>query len=265
MIPQDYITVSTTTGRIAKGILSIPVALIDIFPKKSQKIFIMFDDSKKLYEKTYSSYQSSTKECRINGIGHWFRKHNALGDEKVVITIVDKANYVYRLSFEDKYLLKASKLEEKFFSSKSDTAAENLIDKISSWTGNETKTLAINQLKNLADMSDDQIRKKFERHGLIVREKTPSSVKTLLFKIYNGHCQLCDFTFMKKDEYNYYEIHHIKPILSHSPKNLLVVCPNCHRQFEYSNVVHKFNQENWLVRVTFNLNSYNVKQALLYI
>ena len=131
MRTKDYITVSTTSGRIAKGILSIPVSLIDVFPKKRQKIFIMFDDSKRLYEKTYSPYESSTRECRINGVGHWFKKHNFQGGEKVVISIIDKANFVYRLNFEENYLLRTSKLEDKFLSAKSENAAENLIEKIS--------------------------------------------------------------------------------------------------------------------------------------
>ena len=33
-ISFDYITLKTTKGRIAKGLLAIPVSLIDIFPKQ---------------------------------------------------------------------------------------------------------------------------------------------------------------------------------------------------------------------------------------
>lgn len=259
----NYITVETTPGRISKGLLSIPVSLTDIFPKQRQKIFLMFDDSRRLYEKPFSPYESTTRECRINGLRHWYKKHNAKGDEQVVITVIDKANFVYRLCFEEKYLMKTSSLEEKFYTSKSENAADNNLKRLADWTGNELKIIALNQYKNLANISEETLRKKFDLHGVGGRERAPYSIKSLLSRIYNGRCQVCDFTFQKKDGQNYFEIHHIRPKIGHNPKNLLVVCPNCHRQFEFAEVIHWFNPQNWLVKVKFNLTNHKVNQIFL--
>ena len=260
---REYITVKTTPGRIEKGILSIPVSLVDIFPKKRQTIFILFDESNRIFEKSFSPYESSTRECRINGIGHWFRKHQAEGGESVVITVVDEANFVYRLCFEGDYRLRILKLEDRFFSVKSEDAANNLLRKMANWLNEEPNVIALNQFRNLSEVSEELLRKKFEGLESRGKEKTPYSLRILLYSIYSGHCQVCNFTFKKRDGFNYFEIHHIRPFISHTPKNLLSVCPNCHRRFEYSEVEHWFNPENWLIKVRFNDNFFHIRQALL--
>jgi hypothetical protein len=96
-----------------------------------------------------------------------------------------------------------------------------------------------------------------------VREKVPANMKVLLEGIYKGHCQVCDFWFLKRDGKPYYEIHHLDPLKYHHPRNLVVVCGNCHNQFEYASVQKEFNDYDWLVKVSFNNNIYPVKQALL--
>ena len=52
-------------------------------------------------------------------------------------------------------------------------------------------------------------------------------------------CQICNFTFKKKDGENYNEVHHIIPLSMNGKDakiNTLVVCANCHRQLHYADV-----------------------------
>jgi predicted HNH restriction endonuclease len=81
--------------------------------------------------------------------------------------------------------------------------------------------------------------------------------------IYAGHCQICDFWFLKKDKEPYFEIHHLDPLRGHHPKNVVVVCGNCHNQFEHANVKQEFNDDRWLIRVSFNERTFLVKQVIL--
>jgi len=58
-----------------------------------------------------------------------------------------------------------------------------------------------------------------------------------LKKLYNNKCQICGFTFKKDNGENYSETHHIIPLGekgSDDIKNLIVVCPNCHRKLHYA-------------------------------
>jgi len=72
--------------------------------------------------------------------------------------------------------------------------------------------------------------------------KRNSKLAKKLKKIYNHHCQICGFTFQKKNGQNYSESHHVKP-LSHNGldniENLVILCANCHRILHYSNVIVK--------------------------
>jgi hypothetical protein len=94
------------------------------------------------------------------------------------------------------------------------------------------------------------------------RENVPASLRTLLSRVYLGHCQLCDFWFLKRDNEPYYEVHHLDPTKGHHPKNVVVVCGNCHNQFEYTEVHKHFNDDQWLLEVSFNRKVIPVKQAL---
>ena len=60
-----------------------------------------------------------------------------------------------------------------------------------------------------------------------------------LKKIYNSKCQICGFTFKKKNGENYSEVHHIIPLGesgSDSINNMIVICSNCHSEVTYANV-----------------------------
>ena len=261
MILPEYIKVKTTTGRIEKGILSIPVSLRHIFPLVRQDIFLMLDNSRRLYSKSFSPYESSTRECRINGLHKWFTKHNAKGDEEVVITVIDRDRSIYRLSFEVNFISQAEALEKQFLTSPTDNEAEKNIEKVTFWTGLERMTFSLDEYKNLSALDQDEIRKLLLIKEKNIREKTTSSIKLIFYDIYDGKCQLCRFTFRKKDGKNYFEMHHIDPRKGHIIKNLLAVCANCHRQFEYAKVNYTFDRKNWLRQVKFN----NITNTVKYI
>jgi predicted HNH restriction endonuclease len=95
------------------------------------------------------------------------------------------------------------------------------------------------------------------------RESAPAYVKALLEEVYGGRCQVCDFTFLKLDKTPYFEIHHLFPTMGHHPKNLVVSCANCHRQFEYAATRLQMDEQAWLTAVTFNAIHHNVFQAVL--
>jgi len=58
-----------------------------------------------------------------------------------------------------------------------------------------------------------------------------------LKELYNNKCQICDFTFKKDNGENYSETHHVIPLGENGDddiKNLIVVCPNCHKKLHYA-------------------------------
>ena len=70
-INYDYMTIKMTQSRINKGLIAIPVSLTKWFPMHSCTIHAYLDDSPILQPKTYSPYESSTRECRIGGMKAW--------------------------------------------------------------------------------------------------------------------------------------------------------------------------------------------------
>lgn len=59
---------------------------------------------------------------------------------------------------------------------------------------------------------------------------------------FNSKCQICGFTFRKKDGGYYSEVAHINPIHTadagvDKPSNLVVLCPNHHKMLDFGNIV----------------------------
>ena len=95
----------------------------------------------------------------------------------------------------------------------------------------------------LINIIPDIERQYIEKYSNRARESIPNNLRFLLGTIYEGNCQICNFVFLKKDKQPYFEIHHINPLWGNNPKNLVVVCANCHRQFEFANVQQVFNDK----------------------
>ena len=120
----------------------------------------------------------------------------------------------------------------------------------------------LNEYYRLTNTTPIENRQYVKRNPVRARENLPNNLRTILEDIYKGHCQLCDFWFLKKDHKPYFEVHHLDPQKGHHPKNLVVVCGNCHNQFEHSNVKSEFNNAGWLVKVNFNNKEFPISHII---
>jgi len=258
----DYKTIRVTKSRISKGLLAIPRGFTNYLPKSSQRIKIYLDDSQNPQIKTYSSYYSSTNENRIGGLRDWFSENQIREGDELVLQILDKEKFIYRLFAERIFIRKANEFQKDFDNSKDDEIASEKIKQISNLTQVEKTKIINNEFLRLAKYSNNEIRKRIKVSNRLNKENTPSNIKIVLGNIYNGYCQVCSFSFLKRNNFPYYEIHHLEPNIGHHPKNLVLVCANCHRQFEYANVTKDFNEKGWLSKVAFNQKEYFIKQAI---
>jgi len=213
--------------------------------------------------KRYSSYASSTRECRIGGAREWFQQNNIKSGDEIVIQLIDKERFIYRLIPERNFVLTTQELQHNFDESESEQEASGTITTLAEWTRLDRSNVVLNEYYRLVNTLPSEERQYIKKGVSRVRESVPANLRTLLEDIYKGRCQVCDFWFLKRDRKPYFEIHHLDPGKGHLPKNVLVVCGNCHNQFEHANVKQEFNDDWWLVRVSFNERIYPVKQAVL--
>lgn len=261
-INYDYKTIRVTKSRIEKGLLAIPRGFSNYLPKSSQIIKILLDNSATPISKNFSSYYSSTNENRIGGLKNWFYDHQIKDGDELVLQIIDREKFIYRILKEKDFLQKTKEFQITFDNAKDDEIASQNIEQISNLVQVDTDKIVNNEFLRLVNYSNDEIRKRIKISNRLNKEKAPPNVRIILGKIYIGRCQVCLFSFLKKDHSPYYEIHHLEPNVGHHPKNLVLVCANCHRQFEYANVTKKFDEKGWLTRVFFNQKDFLVKQAI---
>jgi len=100
----------------------------------------------------------------------------------------------------------------------------------------EDKKNFSNLEEDLEDLIDDN--SNYKKTKIIDSfKRNISLVKELKEK--HNKCQICGFTFKKKDGKNYNEVHHIIPLSKNgkdSEINTLVLCANCHRQLHYADI-----------------------------
>lgn len=262
-INYSYATIKITQSRIDKGLIAIPVALADWFPDHNEGIQVYLNDLPVSQAKHYSSYTSSARECRIEGLSKWFQQNSIGSGDEIVIQFIDKQRFIYRLIPERNFVSKTQELQHSFDRSKTEQEASGEITTLAQWTHLDEGKVILNEYYRLSTSVPLKERKFISRDTSRGRESTPANVRTLLEDIYEGHCQLCDFWFFKIDTKPYFEIHHLDPAKGHHPKNLIVVCGNCHNQFEYASTSLHFTEDNWLGRVSFNDKIYSVRQAAL--
>lgn len=262
-INYSYATIKITQSRLDKGLIAIPVALAKWFPDHNETIQIYLNDSPVSQTKHYSSYNSSTRECRIGGMREWFQQNNIKSRDEIVIQLIDKESFTYRLIPERNFILKTKELQHSFDNSEAEKEASEKITILAQWTDLDKNTVTLNEYYRLTNTLPINGRQFINKHPSRARESVPSNLRTLLQHLYKGECQLCNFGFLKRDKKTYFEIHHLDPLKGHHPKNLLVVCGNCHNQFEYADVKQEFHEEGWLFRVSFNERTYPVKQVML--
>lgn len=260
-INYSYITIKATQSRIDKGLIAIPVSLTKWFPDHADTIQVYLDDSTILQTKKYSSYNSTTRECRIYGMKEWFEKNKIKNGDEIVIQIVDKDNFAYRLIPESNFITKTQQIQNKFDNSTNEQEAlQNLIE-IGNWTKAAEEIVKLREFHRLIKETNIEERKRIIRRELSTKDSAPPNIKILLGKIYAGHCQVCDFWFLKKDKNPYFETHHINPEKANYIQNLLLICGNCHNQFHYADVKQEL-KEGWISKVFFNDRVFEVNQIV---
>lgn len=264
-VSHSYSTIRMTQSRIDKGLIAVPMFLAKQFPEKNAEIQIYLSNSPISQVKHYSSYNSSTRECRIGGMRDWFRQNNISNGDEIVVQIINGEKFIYRLIPERDFILKTKELQQSFDVSKDESGAARQISTLSQWVHAGHEETVFSEYRRLFEDRISRNRQYTRLESKQIRETVPVNIKTLLREIYKGHCQVCDFWFLKKNEYPYFEIHHLNPLVDHHPKNLVVVCGNCHNQFEYAKVSQNFSNEGWLVDVSFNSRKHIVRQAVFFL
>ena len=262
-INYNYQTIKISQSRIDRGLVALPRSLAGWFPDHNTTIQVYFGDLSTPEDKNYTSYTGSTNESRIGGIADWFNRKNIRDGDEIVIQLIDREAHIYRLITENDFIIKTKKLQDGFDNSQDENEALEGVIQLANWTELDNSKVALNEYRRLVNAMPVKKREYVSRQPNRTREQTPYNLRVLLGEIYQGHCQVCDFTFLKKNDKPYFEIHHINPVEGHQPQNLMVVCANCHRQFEFTNVDHTFNDAGWLIRVNFNQSSYDINQILL--
>lgn len=261
-INYNYATIKITQSRIDKGLVAIPRSLAKWFPDSNATIQVYFDDSPTPQYKNYSSYTSTTRENRIGGMAQWFEEKAIKKGDEIVIQIIDKKNYIYRLISEKDFIITIKRIQKEFDNSENEEVAAKKIIRLADWTNLDKKSVVLREYHRLVKTSSIQERQYAKKKLNQAKEGVPYNLRVLLAEIYQGHCQLCDFTFLKRDKTPYFEIHHIDPSMGSYPKNLILVCANCHRQFEYADVRREFNSDRWLTKVFFNNIAHPVNQII---
>ena len=260
---KQSFTIRASASRLEKGFLAIPQKFKDWFPNERDQIQVVFDDEEKARALTFHPYGPEVKENRIFGVGRWFSKRSVREGDRISITMEDPARRLYRISL-DRYVREREeqKARRSLRDARSDEEAKQELSVLSRLTGKRVRELAQEEILRIASESQRQPRPKVfpganERH-----EGVPSGIRLLLRELHEGKCQLCSFTFDKRSGEPYFEIHHLDPKIGHHPSNLLVVCPNCHAQFEQAKITDFRWAGNWLVGVTINGKRVAIRQPL---
>lgn len=254
---RESLRVPLTKSRLEKGLLAISRRFQKLFPPSAQKLSVFFDDDATPHQKPYTPYESTTRECRIYNLRQWFRKHQAtVGDWVEVVVEASGYRLIFRKRSEEE-----AKYRKELQDAETEEQAEDALRKLAQTQRRSTRKAALKELERL-------VRQAWERKRVTVApreryEGLPVSIRALLKVVYEGRCQICGFTFLKRNGEPYFEVHHIDPNGGHQPQNLLVLCANCHAQMEHANVEVKRDEQGWVVAVVINGEERPVYQALL--
>jgi len=258
-IPFNYKTIKITQSRLNKGLLAIPVSLIDYFPKQKGKIYIATGINNKVSIKAFTPYTSSSRECRIGGMRDFYEKFNLKDGDEIVVQVLDTNKY--RILTEKQFEDMVKGAEKEFDESESETVARSKLEAISKIVNITPKETLWSEYSRLTKMeAKERIQKTIKPRE--VKESAPPSIRKLLTEIYDGKCQITGFGFLMKNGKPYFEVHHIRPELGNHIKNILVVSPNVHAQFTYALIEESFDNDGWLRRVKFNDKIFMVKHII---
>jgi 5-methylcytosine-specific restriction endonuclease McrA len=262
---KQRFTIRATASRLEKGLLAIPQKFTGWFPGEKGQIQVVFDDEEKAKALTFHPYDPTVKENRIFGLAHWFSKRGVREGDLISITLEDLDRRLYRIVL-DRFIREreVQKARQKLQAAPTDSEANQEFGRLSRLTRKRPRELAQEELLRIAQESPRRPRPRASPGAAERREAVPSGIRVLLGELHHGKCQLCSFTFEKRNGEAYFEIHHLDPAVGHHPTNLLVVCPNCHAQFEHATVTDFRWAGNWLVGVMINGKGVAIRQPLAH-
>ena len=262
---KQRFTIRASASRLSKGLLAIPQKFNDWFPREKGQVQVVFDDEDKAKTLTFHPHDPTVKESRIFGLRRWFSKRNVREGDLILITLEDPDSRLYRIAL-DRFVRERQeqKARQRFWAAGTDSEAEQELSALSRLTRKRPRELAQGELLRIALESTRQPRPRVFPGATERHEGVPSGIRILLRELHDGKCQLCSFTFEKRDGEPYFEIHHLDPEVGHHPSNLLVVCPNCHARFEHATVTDFRWAGGWLVGVTINGKRVSVRQPLAH-
>lgn len=263
--PKHSFSIRVSASRLEKGFLAIPQRFRGWFPSEKGQIRVVFDDEEKSKTLTYHPYGPEVKENRIFGVGRWFSKRGVAEGDLISITLEDLDRRLYRIAL-DRYIREREKRKtrQKLHSAQTDAVAEQELHTLSRLTKKSPRQQAQEELLRIAQESPRQPRPRVFPRPAKRRENVPPGIRVLLRELHRGRCQLCSFTFQKRNGEPFFEIHHLDPRIGHHPSNLLVVCPNCHAKFEYAEITDWKWSDNWLIAVVINGKRIPVRQPLAH-
>lgn len=258
ILPLNYTCIKTTQSRIDKKLLAIPASLNDKFSQNINRICVLDENNIESF-KSFTPYKSTSRECRIGGMGEFYKKFKIKADDEIVIIFYAKDKIKI---LPERYFLELIKQDLKTLET-SDSSVE--FEKTLSHLSKNINMDKIQILKNQFVFNARQIIKVRERKNITnlqKRENVPLNMRNILLNLYGGKCQVSGWTFQMKNHSPYFEIHHIDATKGNHFKNLLVVCPNIHAQFTYANLRQVFDSEGWLREVYFNEERHEVFQII---
>lgn len=257
-IPLNYVTIKTTKSRIDKGLLAIPVSLIEMFPKSANKIYLI-DENGKEEKKNFTPYNSSSRECRIGGLKNFYEKYKISDKDELVIQLLDDNKYkiIPEKIFEATLITQLNEFEK----IENEILLEEKLKSISKFANSTKQEILKNEFIRLSN-NEVKKRRSITKQKITTKESVPFALRKILLNLYEGKCQVSNFTFLMKNGFPYFELHHIDALKGNHLKNLLVVCPNIHAQFTYANVEQKFDSDGWLREVKFNDDLFKINQII---
>lgn len=219
---------------------------------------MFLDNSPVPLQKSFTPYDSSSRECRIGGMKEFFLKYNIHSNEEIVIEFLDKENF--RIITESRFKKLIANAQQSIISTEDDEF-EKSVSTIISLTNENSSTILKNEYVRLVK-DEIEIRKRKQVNPRLEKESVPKSLRRILQEVYEGKCQVTGFTFLTKSGNPYFELHHLNSELGNHFKNLLVVSPNVHVQFTPTHLKETFDENGWLREVNFNNEKFKVTQAI---
>lgn len=256
-------TISATASRIQKGLLAIPRRFTGEFPQSKRRVFVVFDDGTRVEPKIYVPYDPKIKECRVFGLSRWFSRRGVVAGDAITITVEDAEKGIYRIAL-DRFIRQRRAVEarKQLYLTNSDEIAVDQLRLLADAKGVRVREMAFQEIALLAKKPVPP-RKRMMVLETGRSEAVPAALRALLEAIHCGRCQICGFTFEKRDGRPYFEIHHIEPDQGHHPTNVLVVCPNCHAKLENAVITEMDRIMGWLVGVTINGRRFKIRQPFV--